>query len=72
MQNIFGVMRAPHSILFGVGQRHAIGKVVSAIGRRALVCTDQRFAASREMNEIMASLRQQEIETQVFDGTQAE
>ncbi|MBN3801920.1 iron-containing alcohol dehydrogenase [Paraburkholderia sp. Ac-20336] len=72
MQEIFGVMRTPHSILFGVGQRHVIGEVVGAVGRRALVCTDQRFAASREMNEIMASLRQRGVDTQVFDGTQAE
>ncbi|OZI70943.1 iron-containing alcohol dehydrogenase [Bordetella genomosp. 12] len=72
MLETFGVMRTPHSILFGPGQRHVVGKVAAAIGRRALICTDQRFATTPEMDQILASLEQQGVEARVFDGTQPE
>lgn len=72
MSELFGVMRAPRAILFGNGQRHATGSVVSAIGKRVLVCTDQRFAESSAMNDILHSLKTAGVETRVFDGVQAE
>lgn len=72
MTELFGVMRSPHAILFGAGQRHATGKVAAAIGRRVLVCTDARFGATPEMDQILASLTSQGLEVRVFDGTQAE
>ncbi len=72
MTQLFGVMRTPRAILFGDGQRHAIGKVAAEIGKRVLVCTDQRFAASTEMNEILSSLESTGVSVQIFDGTQPE
>ena len=56
MTDLFGIMRAPRAVLFGNGQRHALGRVAAALGRRALICTDERFAATQEMSELLAAL----------------
>lgn len=68
----FGVMRAPAAILFGLGQRRSLGRVAAQIGKRALVCTDMRFASTADMSELLALLRDSGVVTQVFDGTEAE
>jgi len=72
MNEIFGVMRAPHAIVFGNGQRRALGQIVARIGKRALVCTDSRFAASAPMSAILEDLKAHDVAVKVFDGTQAE
>ena len=72
MNELFGVMRAPHAIVFGNGQRHALGQILARIGKRALLCTDERFAASAPMNAILDDLATHGITVMVFDGTQAE
>ncbi|PLZ01388.1 alcohol dehydrogenase [Burkholderia sp. WAC0059] len=72
MSDFFGILRAPRAVLFGNGQRHALGQVAAAIGSRALVCTDPRFAASRDMNDALGHLRASGVTAKVFDGTQAE
>jgi alcohol dehydrogenase class IV len=72
MDEIFGVMRSPNAIVFGNGQRHALGQIIGRIGTRVLVCTDQRFAASTAMDEILADLKSKGLTYLVFDGTQAE
>ncbi|VVE26317.1 iron-containing alcohol dehydrogenase [Pandoraea anhela] len=72
MTQLFGVQRAPGTVLFGEGQRHAIGALASPFGKRALICTDTRFAASPDMQEMLAHLRASGVATEVFDGTQAE
>ncbi|OWY28258.1 iron-containing alcohol dehydrogenase [Herbaspirillum robiniae] len=72
MDEIFGVMRSPNAIVFGNGQRHALGQIIGRIGTRVLVCTDQRFAASTAMDEILADLKSKGLDCLVFDGTQAE
>jgi alcohol dehydrogenase class IV len=72
MDELFGVMRAPHTIVFGNGQRHVLGQILSRIGTRAIVCTDERFAASVPMDVILQDLKTHGITAKVFDGTQAE
>ena len=72
MNELFGVMRAPHAIVFGNGQRHALGQIVARIGKRALICTDSRFAASAPMSGILEDLKAHDISVKVFDGTLAE
>jgi len=72
MQASTGVMRAPRAVIFGNGQRHALGKVLSGIGKRVLVCTDQRFAASEAMRDILGDLARQELHVTMFDATLAE
>ncbi|WP_076999929.1 iron-containing alcohol dehydrogenase [Variovorax sp. KK3] len=72
MTSQFGVMRAPQSIVFGNGQRRALGQAVARLGKRTLVCTDQRFAASTEMAEMLADLAACGVEARLFSGTLAE
>lgn len=72
MTSTFGVMRAPRELIFGDGQRGVLGEVTASLGRKALVCTDQRFAASAAMDGIRADLRAKGIDVMVFDGTLAE
>lgn len=72
MSELFGVLRAPQTILFGAGQRFALGQVATKIGRRAFICTDERFAASNDMAELLANLADAQVEAQVFSETLAE
>ena len=67
-----GVTRAPARILFGAGQRRALGAVAAELGVRVLVCTDSRFAALPIMDEILADLSVHGLTAQVFSETQAE
>ena len=62
MSEIFGVMRAPREIVFGHGQRHALGGIAARLGRRLLICTDQRFAGSEAMNGTEKDLRSRSLE----------
>lgn len=68
----YGVLRAPTRILFGTGQRAALGRVAAELGRRVLVCTDTRFAATPEMAAIREDLAGQGLQVAVFDRTEAE
>ena len=43
MTSIFGALRLPASVIFGSGQRAAIGMMTAQIGKRALICTDARL-----------------------------
>ena len=53
---MFGALRLPRSILFGRGQRHAIGSATAKIGKRALLCTDPRQGAQPEFKAILDDL----------------
>lgn len=72
MDAILGIQRSPRAILLANGQRHSIGAVVREIGDRVLICTDERFAASAEMQEIVVSLKKASVQYAVFDQTQPE
>jgi alcohol dehydrogenase len=67
-----GLLRLPRKVVFGAGQRHAIGAIVSEIGRSALICTDQRLAASPEFAQMLASLADAGVQTTVFADTEPE
>ncbi|WP_306868098.1 iron-containing alcohol dehydrogenase [Neorhizobium galegae] len=64
----FAAIRLPHEILFGKGQRHALPRVASRFGTRALVCTDQRFAQTAVFAEIVTALRAASIDVLIHDG----
>lgn len=66
---MFGALRLPRSILFGRGQRRALGSATAKVGRRALICTDPRQGAQPEFAEMLADLRAHGVETHVFDQT---
>ncbi|WP_457298634.1 iron-containing alcohol dehydrogenase [Phyllobacterium sp. P5_D12] len=64
---LFAAIRLPKEILFGKGQRHALPTVAARLGRRALICTDERFAGTPVFSEILAALRNASIEIMVHD-----
>ncbi|MDR6634620.1 alcohol dehydrogenase class IV [Phyllobacterium sp. 1468] len=64
---LFAAIRLPKEILFGKGQRHALPTIAARLGRRALICTDERFAGTPVFSEILAALRNASIETMVHD-----
>jgi alcohol dehydrogenase class IV len=66
---MFGALRLPRSILFGRGQRRALGSATAKIGKRALLCTDPRQSAQSEFKEMLADLAANGVETHVFDQT---
>ncbi|MBM6577262.1 iron-containing alcohol dehydrogenase [Sphingomonas sp. BT552] len=66
---MFGALRLPRSILFGRGQRAALGSATARVGRRALICTDERQAAQPEFAAMVDDLTAHGVETRVFDGT---
>lgn len=72
MTSLFGLSRFPRTLLFGRGQRGAIAANAAALGKRALVVTDQRMAASGECRELTESLKTAGLAVTVFDGTIAE
>src|ERR1035437_2148184 len=67
-----GLLRMPRVVLFGEGQRHAVGQVVAGLGGAALICTDSRLAASTELSGIVSSLEDAGVTVHVFADTEAE
>lgn len=67
--SMFGVMRLPRSVVFGRGQRRAIGAIAAGIGSRALVCTDARLGKDAQFAEILEALKRAGVETRVYDQT---
>ena len=53
MMTLFAALRLPREILFGKGQRHALAHRRRQTGRRALICTDERFAGTAAFSEIV-------------------
>lgn len=64
----FSAIRMPKEILFGKGQRLALPAVAGRLGRRVLVCTDARFAASPAFGEALDGLRTAALDVRVDDG----
>src|SRR5690606_6504282 len=65
----FGAFRAPRELLFGAGQRKALGSLDTKLGRRALLVTDSRMATDPAFLEIGDSLQAQGLEVKVESGT---
>jgi alcohol dehydrogenase len=70
--SLFGAMRLPRSVLFGVGQRQAIGALAAQFGQRVLVCTDSRLGADPELKAIVADLERHGLNTLIYDQTRAD
>jgi alcohol dehydrogenase class IV len=70
--SLFGAMRLPRSVLFGSGQRRALGQVAAQFGQRALICTDARLGSDHEFLAMIADLKQRGLSTLVYDQTQAD
>ncbi|GAA5123755.1 iron-containing alcohol dehydrogenase [Alloalcanivorax gelatiniphagus] len=63
---MFGVLRGPQQVLFGAGQRRALGTVTAALGSRALVCTDARFGATEEFAQLVGLLEAAGVQVTSF------
>ncbi len=68
----FGVQRAPRTVVFGAGQRSMLGRHAAEYGRKALVCTDRRLAASAEFADLISDLEDHGAEVSVWSDTAAE
>ena len=64
-----GVMRAPREVLFGPGVAAAAGRLAGRLGDRVLVLTDATLASGEGGRRVLASLRSEGLELEVFDGT---
>jgi len=63
---LFAALRLPREILFGKGQRHALPMVAGKLGRRALICTDERLAGTEAFAEMLAGLQAAGLEVLVY------
>ena len=68
----FGVQRAPRTVVFGAGQRRLLGRHAVEYGSTALVCTDQRLAASPEFAELISDLEGHNVTVKVWRDTSPE
>lgn len=64
---LYAALRIPREILFGKGERAALASVAARSGKRALVCTDERFAGTGIFAEMMDYLRAAGLEVLVHD-----
>jgi alcohol dehydrogenase len=70
--NLFGAMRLPRSVLFGSGQRAALGQIAAQFGARILICTDARLGADAQFQTLTADLRQRGLQLLIYDQTRAD
>ncbi|QDY71168.1 iron-containing alcohol dehydrogenase [Qingshengfaniella alkalisoli] len=67
---IFGTIRAPRELIFGGGQRAALGTVAAKLGQRALVITDERLAGDRDFLGMVAQLEAAGLSVRIDVSTQ--
>jgi alcohol dehydrogenase len=68
----FGAVRSPRNLVFGAGQRASLPRYVAALGRKALVVTDERLAGDAGFGTLVDQMRGAGVDVAVFDGTVAE
>ncbi|WP_193337405.1 iron-containing alcohol dehydrogenase [Devosia beringensis] len=69
---MFGALRSPRNILFGSGQRFALGGYVAGLGSRVLVVTDTRMAADIQFPAMIDTIRAAGVAVTLYDGVEAE
>lgn len=70
--SVFGSLRMPRNLVFGVGQRKSLPGFASALGRRALIVTDERLATDPAFVALIDALVASGLQVAVFDGVIAE
>ncbi|MGZ0145601.1 iron-containing alcohol dehydrogenase [Kribbella sp. WER1] len=68
----FGVQRSPRTVVFGAGQRALLGRSAAEYGGTALICTDQRLAATPEFTELTHDLADHGLTVHVWPDTSPE
>lgn len=69
MDRQFGVVRAPHNLVFGAGQRAALPNYAKALGRTALFVIDDRMAGEPAFAQMRQSVEEAGLVVSVFSGT---
>ncbi len=67
--NLFGTLRAPRELLFGSGQRHALGSIAARLGQRALIVTDARLSADADFLALVRQLEDVGIAVMIDSST---
>ena len=67
---LFGTIRAPRELIFGAGQRHALGRIAASLGRRALIVTDARLAGDDAFLGMVADVEAAGLAVRVAGDTQ--
>jgi alcohol dehydrogenase class IV len=65
-------LRLPASVVFGSGQRAAIGMMTAGIGKRALICTDARMSQDAQFKAIVEDIKTNGVDVRVYDRTEAD
>lgn len=68
----FGAIRTPNKIIFGKGQRGALGTTAKSLGSRAFVCTDTRLSSEHDFAAMIDDLKNNGIAVHIYDRTVAE
>ncbi|MDM7852457.1 iron-containing alcohol dehydrogenase [Pseudochrobactrum kiredjianiae] len=66
---IFGTLRAPRELLFGAGQRHALGSIAAKLGNRALIITDSRLASDADFLLMVQQLEDNSVVVMIDSST---
>ncbi|WP_343504274.1 iron-containing alcohol dehydrogenase [Alloyangia pacifica] len=66
---LFGTIRAPRELIFGSGQRDALGNVAAKLGQRALVVTDERLAGDADFRAMIVQLEAAGVAVRVDGST---
>lgn len=67
--NLFGTLRAPRELLFGTGQRHALGSIAAKLGKRALIVTDARLGKDSDFLAMIEQLEDNGVAAMVDSST---
>lgn len=67
---LFGTIRAPRELIFGRGQRAALGEIAVKLGQRAVVVTDERLANDAAFCEMMDQLGAMGMDVHIDSSTQ--
>ncbi|RGP35881.1 iron-containing alcohol dehydrogenase [Pseudotabrizicola alkalilacus] len=65
----FGTIRGPREVIFGSGQRRALGAVAGRLGQRALVVTDERLAKDAEFLSLIEEMQAAGLVVRIESGT---
>lgn len=69
---LFAAIRSPAQVIVGNGQRAALPSLAASFGRRAFICTDNRFHVDEKLSRLSDELRIAGMEVFIYDGTVAE
>lgn len=72
METGFGVVRGPRNLVFGAGQRLALPQFAKALGKRALLVTDERMAGETSFVELVRAVEAAGVSVSIFAGVEAE